>query len=80
MGYMVYSQLINPSMAIYQCYTKLGSDYRQSHLARLHVEEECPTKYMRGALTGPTLMKVNWHIDLTGYIFSLKWPTKVRPF
>lgn len=49
---MVYSQLINPSMAAYQCDTKLGSDYRQSHLARPHVEDECSTKDMRGTLTG----------------------------
>lgn len=38
-------------MAVYQCDTKLGSDYQESHLARPHVEEQCSTMDMRGTLT-----------------------------
>ncbi|KAJ5957719.1 hypothetical protein N7501_011998 [Penicillium viridicatum] len=56
-------------MAGYQCDTKLGSDDRQSPLAHPRVEEECSAKDMR----------VNWHTDLMGHIFSLKRLTEVSP-
>ena len=66
---MAYSQLINPSMAGYQCDTKLGSHDRQSPLAHPHVEEECSAKDMRGAKVYSGL----WLVSIKICIAALKY-------